>query len=153
MAFLQAKSKSCIYYRPERPIRLKVHGGDFTVAGSNVELQWFADGLKMHWTIDIRVILGPPSMTDLDAILNRRLVTWAREGAELEVDPCHVDLISPEVGCKGANVTTPPAKERVEEVHESELLSEEEAAMYRSANMRLAFYPKIDLAFSLLGND
>ena len=46
-------------------------------------------------TIDVRGILGHPSMKDVDhsiVILNR-LVTWTDKGIEMEADPRHVDLL------------------------------------------------------------
>ena len=94
------------------------------------------------WTIDIRGILGPPGSKDVDhsiVILNR-LVTWTDKGIELEADPRHVALLIQEVGCEGSKVSTPLVKERIEEeALNSEELSEEQATMYRSASMRLAY--------------
>ena len=84
---------------------------------------------------------GPPGMKDVDhsiVILNR-LVTWTDKGIELEADPRHVALLIQEVGCEGSKVSTPLVKERIEEALNSEELSEEQATMYRSASMRLAY--------------
>ena len=118
-----------------------MHGDDFTGVGPKAELEWFAAELRKHWTIDVRGILGPPSMKDVDysiVILNR-LVTWTDKGIEMEADPRHVDLLLQEVGCEGSKVTTPLIKERIEEALTSEELDEETSAMYRSASMRLAY--------------
>lgn len=141
IGFLQARSNSCLYYHPEKQIRLEVHGDDFTGVGAKSELQWLADSLKKHWTIELRGILGPPNMPDVDhsiVILNR-LLTWTDQGIELEADPRHVEILLREVGCEGSKVTTPLVKERVEEALESEDLSEDMIGMYRSASMRLAY--------------
>ena len=119
----------------QRQIRFEVHGDDFTGVGAK------SDQLAKHWTIDLRGILGPPSMPDVDhsiVILNR-LVTWSDKGIELEADPRHVELLLKEVGCEGSKVTTPLVKERIEEALSSEELDADQAAMYRSASMRLAF--------------
>ena len=145
LGFMQASSNSCLYFHKEKQIRIEVHGDDFTGVGPKSELQWFADALKAYWTIDVRGILGPPSMQGVDhsiVILNR-LLTWTDRGIEMEADPRHVDLLLREVGCEGAKVTTPLVKERIEEALNSEELSESEAVMYRSASMRLA-YPSQD---------
>ena len=141
IGFVQAKSNSCLYYHEEGQIRIEVHGDDFTAVGPKSRLQWFADSLKKFWTIDIRGILGPPGMKGVDhsiVILNR-LVTWTGKGIELEADSRHVALLIQEVGCEGSKVSTPLVKERIEEALNSEELPEEQAAMYRSASMRLAY--------------
>ena len=141
IGFVQAKSNSCLYYHEEGQIRIEVHGDDFTAVGPKSRLQWFADSLKKFWPIDIRGILGPPGMKGVDhsiVILNR-LVTWTDKGIELEADPRHVALLIQEVGCEGSKVSTPLVKERIEEALNSEELPEEQAAMYRSASMRLAY--------------
>ena len=109
IGFQQAKSNSCLYYHAEKQIRIEVHGDDFTGVGPKAELEWFAAELRKHWTIDVRGILGPPSMKDVDhsiVILNR-LVTWTDKGIEMEADPRHVDLLLQEVVCEGSKVTTP----------------------------------------------
>ena len=80
-------------------------------------------------------------MKDVDhsiVILNR-LITWTDKGIELEADPRHVALLIQKVGCEGSKVSTPLVKERIEEALNSEELSEEQATMYRSASMRLAY--------------
>ena len=141
IGFQQAKSNSCLYYHAEKQIRIEVRGDDFTGVGPKAELEWFAAELRKHWTIDVRGILGPPSMKNVDhsiVILNR-LVTWTDKGIEMEADPRHVDLLLQEVGCEGSKVTTPLIKERIEEALTSEELDEETSAMYRSASMRLAY--------------
>ena len=141
IGFVQAKSNSCLYYHEEGQIRIEVHGDDFTAVGPKSRLQWFADSLKKFWTIDIRGILGPPGMKGVDhsiVILNP-LVTWTGKGIELEADSRHVALLIQEVGCEGSKVSTPLVKERIEEALNSEELPEEQAAMYRSASMRLAY--------------
>ena len=63
----------------------------------------------------------------------------ASEGIELEADPRRVELILQEVGGEAAKITTPLVKKRMEDVCESEPLSNEEAARYRSVSMRLAY--------------
>ena len=118
-----------------------MHGDDFTGVGPKAELEWFAAELGKHRTVDVRGILGPPSMKDVDhsiVILNR-LVTWTDKGIEMEADPRHVDLLLQEVGCEGSKVTAPLIKERIEEALASEELDEGTSAMYHSASMRLAY--------------
>ena len=81
------------------------------------------------------------------------MITWTSKGIELEADPRR--LILQEVGCEGANVTTPPVKERMEDVYESEpfKFSSEEAARYRSVSMRLAYLPQDRPDLLLLGKE
>ena len=89
IGFSQAVSNSCLYYHAELQLRAEVHGDDFTCVGPRVGLDWFANELKKHWTIDVRGILGPPGMPNVShsiVILNR-LVSWTEAGIELEADP------------------------------------------------------------------
>ena len=107
-----------------RQIRLEVLGD--AGVGAKAELQWLADSLKKHWTIERRGIVCQPSMPNVDhsiVILNR-LLMWPDKGIELEVDPRHVEILLREVGCEGSKVTTSLVKERVEEALESENLDE-----------------------------
>ena len=141
LGFLQAKSNACSYFHEERNIRIEVHGDDFTGVGPKREFEWFASELKKFWTVDLRGILGPPSMADVSHSITilKRLVTWTDRRIELEADPRHVDLLLNEFGCEGAKVTTPLVKERVEEALNAEDLDEELCGLYRSASMRLAY--------------
>jgi len=139
--FVQARSNSCLYFHEGYQIRCEVHGDDFTAVGPRTGLDWFANELKKHWTIDVRGILGPPGMPNVShsiVILNR-LVSWTEAGIELEADPRHVDLLLREIGCEGAKVTTPLIKERLEEIQDAEALDLDLAAKYRSVSMRLSY--------------
>ena len=141
LGFVRGRSNSCLYYHPLREIRVEVHGDDFTGLGAKAELEWFAEELGKHWTVEVRGYLGPPGMVGTQQsidILNR-LVSWTSRGIELEADPRHVDIILKEVGCEGAKVTTALVKERIEQVEEAEPLSSEDASWYRSVSMRLAY--------------
>ena len=153
--FLQAKSNDCLYFHEERNIRIEVHGDDFNGVGPKSELEWFASELKKFWIVDLRGILGPPSMSDVShsiTILNR-LVTWTDRGFELEADPRHAELLLNEVGCEGAKVTTPLVKERVEEALNAEDLDEELCGLYRSASMRFAYVSQDRQGLLVLGKE
>ena len=141
LGFVRGRSNSCLYYHPLREIQVEVHGDDFTGLGTKAELEWFAEELGKHWTVEVRGYLGPPGMVGTQQsidILNR-LVSWTSRGIELEADPRHVDIILKEVGCEGAKVTTALVKEKIEQVEEAEPLSSEDASWYRSVSMRLAY--------------
>ena len=141
LGFVQGKSNSCLYFHPEREIRVEVHSDDFTGLGAKGHLEWFASELGKHWTVETRGFLGPPGMPGTKQkidILNR-LISWTERGIELEADPRHSELIIKEMGCEGAKVTTALVKERVGEIDEAELLDSEEASRYRSVSMRLAY--------------
>ena len=70
LGFLQARSNACLYFHEERNMRIEVHGDDFTGVGPKSELEWFASELKKFWTVDLRGILGPPSMNDVSHSMN-----------------------------------------------------------------------------------
>ena len=45
----------CISMKSDN-IRIEVHGDDFTGAGPQSELEWFASELKKFWTVDLRYV-------------------------------------------------------------------------------------------------
>ena len=77
-----------------------MRGDDFTGVGPKSKLEWFAAELKKVWPVDLRGILGPPSMSDfsLSIVILNRLITWTDCGIELEADPRHVGLLLNEIG-------------------------------------------------------
>eukprot|EP00969_Alexandrium_andersonii_P022648 991135-Alexandrium_andersonii.AAC.1 len=38
--FVTGKASACCFYRPDRDLRCVVHGGDFTFAGYDPDLDW-----------------------------------------------------------------------------------------------------------------
>ncbi|CAE7377600.1 unnamed protein product, partial [Symbiodinium necroappetens] len=100
LGFRQGRSNPCLYF----------HGDDFTVVGSYEELKWLE--LNQVWTVETTGILARPG-SELPGVIQsisvlNRLVTWTRDGIELEANPRHVDLVLEQLGLdKGAVVTTP----------------------------------------------
>lgn len=141
LGFVQGRSNSCLYYHSTRGIRVEVHGDDFTGLGAKDQLEWFAQELGKHWTVEVRGYLGPPGMagTKQNIDILNRLVSWTNRGIELEGDPRHAEIIIREMGCSGGKITTPLVKERVEEVDSADPLSSDDASKYRSVSMRLAY--------------
>ena len=85
------------------PVRVLVHGDDFTVAGNDSELKYVAEVFHNKYKTKVRRILGP-DLHDMKAmtILNR-IVEWTNAGIQYEADPRHVDLIIEELGLESAN--------------------------------------------------
>ena len=120
---------------------MEVHGDDFIGLGQKSQLEWFAQELGKHWTVETRGYLEPPGMpgTQQSIDILNRLVSWTNRGIELEADPRHVEIIINEIGCEGAKVTTALVKERMEEVEDADPLEPKEVARYRSVSMRLSY--------------
>ena len=64
---------SSLYDHRVKQIRLEVHGDGFAGVGAKTMACGFSEE---HWTIELRGVLGPPSMLKVDhsiAVLNRLL--------------------------------------------------------------------------------
>ena len=153
LGFAQGKSNPCIYYHMKRDLRTVVHGDDFTTAGSYENIKWLHEALGKEWLVVERGILGPPGTpnTIQDIRVLNRIISWKEEGIWWEPDSRHADLVveilEPKIGKDGravpaqaSKVKTPIAKPTAEDMEkDKELLSSEEASLYRSVAMRAAY--------------
>ena len=60
-------SSGVLFYHPERDIYVAVHGGDFTFAGLEEDLNWIRDLIMSWYDIKERAIMGPEAGDDKDA--------------------------------------------------------------------------------------
>ena len=75
-----------------------------------------------------------------EIVVLNRLISWTREGIELEADPRHAELVIRAVGVTGMKVTTPMVKEAAENALEEDIpLAQELVPLYRSITMRAAY--------------
>ena len=65
VGFEQGRSNPRVYYRPERDLRVTVHGDDFSSLGARKHLEWLHASMREEWEIVVRNVLGPPFGTRL----------------------------------------------------------------------------------------
>ena len=59
VGFISGRASPCVFYNPERGIRLVVHGGDFTVLGYEEDLDWFRRAISHKYEVKFRGRVGP----------------------------------------------------------------------------------------------
>lgn len=59
LGFVQGKATPCVFFHPQRNLRVSVHGDDFTTLGKIDDLKWFSQQLRSIWIIEERGLLGP----------------------------------------------------------------------------------------------
>ena len=108
--FNQCWSTPCMFWHRERNLRVVIHGDDFTVLGSHVNLMWFRKMIKSRFEAKFRGMLGPSNKDDSEVTILNRTVTWGKDGITYKADPRHVEIIIEDLGLKHAkSVTTPCA--------------------------------------------
>ena len=84
----------CLYFHAERDLAAYVHGDNFVLAGSRLQLNWFREALSESMLVKVEGVLGPDqSRGDVQELLClNRIVRWVTSDAgedriELEADP------------------------------------------------------------------
>ena len=143
LGFVRGMATPCVFFHPQRNLRVSVHGDDFTTLGKIDDLRWFSQQLQKIWIIEERGILGPPQTKHLGTVQEmrhlNRIVRWTEQGIEYESDPRHAQLVVQELGVTKP-VTTPLVKEKLTDLdQEDELLDDASATTYRSCTMRVGY--------------
>ena len=109
--------------------------------GGPDDLEWLHGSLAHEWSIVVRAILGPPGSpgcSQSTVILNR-IVSWETWGISWEADPRHAELAASALGVSCQKVSTPASKDKGDDPRAEESLGEEDARVYRSVAMRVAY--------------
>ena len=56
--FKQGRATPCMFYHPDRELRVVVHGDDFTLGGLSWELDWFRKEISEKFEVKFRARLG-----------------------------------------------------------------------------------------------
>ena len=99
VGFISARASPCVFYNPERGIRLVVHGDDFTVLG--YDLDWFRRAISDKYEVKFRGRVGPGEDDDKSIRILNRVVEWTEEGIRYEADQRHADIIVSKMGLEG----------------------------------------------------
>ncbi len=142
LGFIAGLASPCNFRHGTRDIVLTVHGDDFTVTGSNLNLRWLETKMKEKYEIKCEMLGPEPGMKKELRILNR-IIRWADGGIEYEADQRHAEIIIEEMGATSAKpVNTAAVTEpgNVAEVRAgSNKLTSRDATKYRALAARLNF--------------
>ena len=115
------------------------YGGDFTLSGLGIHLDWI-EGLMTEWfEVKVRARLGPDEADDKEIDILGRKLKWTDSGIQYQADPKHRDMTLESFGLgpgsKGLKVTG-----KVEEPPEDEKeLEPAEASEFRAVAARMNY--------------
>ena len=97
IGFVSGVASPCVFKHKSRKLWLTVHGDDFTLLGSDADLDWFENEIK-KFEVTVRGRLGPgPDDVKSIRILNR-IVEWSIDGLWHEADQRHAEIFVKELG-------------------------------------------------------
>ena len=70
-----------------------VRGDDFTLLGTQEQLEWFRKKIKERFQVKFRGILGPSVKDDKEVTILNRTVRWDKTGITYKADPRHVEIV------------------------------------------------------------
>ena len=92
IGFTSGIASPCVFKHKTRRLWLTVHGDDFTLLGSDEDLDWFEDEIKKKFEVKVRGRLGP-GPNDVKSIrILTRIVEWTRNGLWYEADQRHAEI-------------------------------------------------------------
>ena len=116
-----------------------VHGDDFVPSSYNTNVKRFFKSCKSSGLSPIEEFLVPLGTTIACkvSVYPEELWEWTDEGISWEADPRHAELIRKSFGVTDRSVSTPGAKDRLDDIEGETPLEKEAADRYR-ANARTA---------------
>ena len=99
--FTQGMATPCAFYHAGRDIRCVVHGDDFTLLGTDAELNWFRNKISIRYDVKFRGRLGIGEGDDKSIRILNRIVEWGEEGIKYEADQRHAEIITRDLGLIG----------------------------------------------------
>ena len=139
----------CLYKLPEKRLMVFLHGDDYVISGPRRRSAWLRDHIGKTFIVKDRGVLSPdgPGEHREITILNR-ILRWLPRGTagstddalEYEADPRHAEILVAQMKLTQSSkaAPTPGVKAKVTESSLEELPSDE-AAVYRSACVRLGY--------------
>ena len=108
VGFVKGLSSPCLFYHPGKDIRAVVYGDDFTLLGSEIQLDWFKAEIMKVYAIDFKARLGPEDSDQKSVRLLNRIVEWTPEGINIEADQRHAEIIISQLGLEDAKPLSDP---------------------------------------------
>ena len=150
--FVTGKATPCVFFHPERKLRMTVHGDDFTILGYEEDLNWLRSQMSARWECKFRGRLGPAPEDDKSIRVLNRIFEWCEDGIRIEPDQRHAEIITKLMGVdQGNSVSSPGVKQELDEDGEEDLLEPREQTKYRAVAARANYLAqdRSDLQYSV----
>ena len=125
MGFKKGKAVPTAFYNEEKRVRCVVHGDDFTFVGERGPLEEVAKGMRKHYELKVRAVLGDEARDDKEVTILNRKLKWVGDSLEYEADDRHVKEILEYFGLteesKGLDIPIVKEEEAIEDVEGDEL--------------------------------
>jgi len=150
--FRSSRSSPCVYYHPQRHLKVVTHVDDFICGGAEEDLRWLKRELQKEFELKYQ-IMGDDINDCKEATFLGRTIRWENEGISYEADQKHVQILLKEEDMEGAKpVSTPGVAEEKNidnEGSESDM-NNEGATKYRRAVARINYLAldRPDLSFA-----
>jgi len=122
IGFESGLASPCVFKHKTKKLWLTVHGDDFTLLGSDHDLNWFETQIKEKFEVKLRGRLGPGVKKEEDQsirILNR-IIEWNKDGLWYEADQRHAEILVRELELEGNRVKSEVPGEKVTYSEEDE---------------------------------
>ena len=112
MGFISGVASPCCFVHKTNGLSVVVHGDDFTILGTDPQLDWFQNELAKNFEIKIRARLGEGCPGDNEVTILNRVVKITPTGLTYEANPRHAELLAQSLGLSSSNsVATPGVKD------------------------------------------
>ena len=74
------------------------HGDDFTILGTDNDLNFVIGAIKKEFEVKVRGRLGSGKEDDKSVRILNRIIRWTHSGIRVEADPRHVEILIKEMG-------------------------------------------------------
>ena len=86
LGFVASMSSPCLFYHPQRDLRVVIHGDDFTILGEESQLRQFRKEISDRFKVKFRGMLGPQRQDCKEIMILNRTVRWLPLGIQYEAD-------------------------------------------------------------------
>ena len=106
--FVSGASNPCIFFHAEKDISIVVHGDDFTAMGTDADLTWYENQLKLSFEVKLRGRLGHGCAGPQQLRILNRIITYTHQGLTYEADPRHTDILLSSLNLIGGSAAATP---------------------------------------------
>ena len=78
VGFINGKGSPCIFYHPQRNIKVSVHGDDFTLLGQEKDLDWCRHCITSKQDCKVRGRICPDDGYEKSIKLLNRVIEWTK---------------------------------------------------------------------------
>ena len=72
----RVEASPCVFHHGRRSIKCVVHGDDFTILGTEYDLDWLRRKICERYYVKFTGIIGPEEKDDKSIIILNRVVEW-----------------------------------------------------------------------------